>query len=418
MKQRIIKLLRLSERFTKIDMVYLASGTFWGNINAGVLTLLSFIASVLFARYFTKEAYGLYQLVLSIASFITALTLTGMNTAVTRAVARGYEGEVIRSVKYQLKASFIPFSAALIAGSWYFYKDNNSLALVLIIVGILIPINGAFNTWAAYLGGKKIFRIGSYYGIINSVVNYGAIFIALYFSQNYLVVFLTNYVVMAIMCVLIYRHSLRLIPPNNKLDAETIPYGVDLSIMGVMGTIAAQLDVFLVYYFTGAKMLAIYSFATILPERMGGLLKFIPNIALPKLSQLNPEQVKKVIAKKIGIMVLLVSGAAGTYALISPFIFKTFFPAYTESIIFTQIYSLSFFSLIASILTTALISQKKTRELYIFNIAMPISRATLMSVLMFVYGVWGLLWAQILSNFISILFQLILLFKKDSVKNP
>src|SRR6185437_109382 len=108
LKDRLIALLRWSERYTKTDMVYLASGTFWSNFSAATVVILGFLASLFFARFMTKDQYGTYQYVLAIAGLISSVTLTGMNSAVTRAVARGHEGELKHSIRFQLLASVVP----------------------------------------------------------------------------------------------------------------------------------------------------------------------------------------------------------------------------------------------------------------------------------------------------------------------
>lgn len=412
MKQKILTILKWSEKYTKTDMVYLASGTFWGNLNAIIVTGLSFSASVLFARYFSKEEYGMYQFTLSIASLIGATTLSGMNSAVTRAVARGHEGELKHSVKYQLIAGIIPFIIGLGIAGWYLLHGNTALAIAFSCIALFLPLNNAFNTWLAYLGGKKIFRIGAYYGMANNTVNYTAILLTIYFARNFLWVIVANYTIAFISCFIIYKLVLRKFPPNEERDLETIPYGVHLSFMGILGTFASQLDSLLVFHFIGPAALAVYSFATLLPEKLAGILKFIPNLALPKLATLNELQVRHVIFKKLWMVIILISVTAIAYASVAPLIFTTFFPKYTESIQLTQLYSLSFFSIVVLMVQTILVSQRKTKELYAVNVTIPIVRALLMIVLMYYYGIWGLLWAQILINFISFGFQLILLARK------
>jgi O-antigen/teichoic acid export membrane protein len=182
--------------------------------------------------------------------------------------------------------------------------------------------------------------------------------------------------------------------------------------MAILGTLAAQLDSFLIFHFIGSATLAVYSFATIIPERLAGILKFIPGIAMPKLAEKSEDEVKLIIKKKILIFIGLIACIIVGYALLSPLVFNIFFPTYTDSIPLTQLYSLSFFSLAAIMLQTALTSQKKTKELYTINVSMPIIRIILLTTLLYFFGVWGLLWAQIISNVISFIMQWYLLFKK------
>jgi short subunit fatty acids transporter len=67
-KSKLISLLRKSEKYTKTDMVYLLKGGFWLNLNNVISSGLSFVLSILFAKYVSKEAYGSYQFLISFAS--------------------------------------------------------------------------------------------------------------------------------------------------------------------------------------------------------------------------------------------------------------------------------------------------------------------------------------------------------------
>ncbi len=412
LKQRLISLLRWSERYTKTDMVYLASGTFWSNLNAAVVAGMAFLGSIMFAHYLSKDAYGTYQYILSISGLLASLTLTGMNSAVVRAVARGHEGELKHAVRFQVVASVIPFVAGLCAAAWYFTHGNHALALAFVCTAIFMPLGNAYNTWTAYTAGKRLFRVGTYYGLVNNIVSYGSILLALFYSHNFLWIIFANVFFGFVSNFIIYRLVIRNIPPNNERDNETIRYGTHLSLMSILGAVAAQLDALLVFHFIGAAALAVYSFATIIPERLSGILKFIPNLMMPKLAPKDETHVREFLSKRFWIFLVFIGAVAGAYALFAPWLFHTFFPTYAASIPFTQVYSLSFFSLAVVIVQTVLTSLRKTKELYIYSFGQPIVKSILMIVFLYYFGIWGLLWAQMITNFVALIFQLILLGRK------
>lgn len=412
MKQKIASALKWSQRYTKTDMTYLASGAFWGNLNMIIYSLFGLIATMLFARFLTKESYGMYQYILSIAGLIGATTLTGMNSAVTRAVARGHEGELRNAIRYQILFGSVAFACSLAVSGWYFIHSNNALAVSFLFVAIFLPLGNAYNTWAAYTGGKKLFRIGTYYGLLNTTIAYGGIIAFVYFSRNFVWVAFANFFFIFIGNFIVYTLVTRHMPPNKEMDPETLPYGKHLSAMAIPGMIAAQVDAFLVYQFIGPASLAVYTFATLLPEKLSGSMKFISNIALPKFSAISEEEVRRSIAKKIMWLVGIAAIASAAYALAAPLIFRLLFPTYGESVIFTQVYALSIFSVISNFLQTALTSQKKTRELYIFNFTVPFIKIALLAILMYYWSVWGIVWAQIITIFLSIAILFFLLMKR------
>ena len=98
-KNRIYRLLRRSERHTKTDMVYLASGGFWLTVGQIISSAATFGLAIAFANLLPKETYGTYKFVLSIAGILTIFTLPGMVTSLTQAVARNFEGSVILALK-------------------------------------------------------------------------------------------------------------------------------------------------------------------------------------------------------------------------------------------------------------------------------------------------------------------------------
>jgi O-antigen/teichoic acid export membrane protein len=417
MKRHALRLLKWSEKYTKTDMAYLASGTFWGNANYAIFSLMGFALSVLFARFLTQEEFGTYQYVLSVAGLIGSTALTGMNGAVTRAVARGYEGELRKSVRFQILLGVVPAAFAVGVGAWYLFHSDHRLALSFLWVALFLPLGSAFNTWAAYTGGRKLFRIGTYYGLANNAIAYAGVIAFTYLTRDFVWIAFANFFFGFAGNFLIYKLVTRHLPPNGKTDGETVRYGTHLSLMAIPGTISSQLDALLVFHMLGPAALAVYSFATLIPEKISGGLKFISNLALPKFSEKGEESVRHFLTKRLWMVVVLVCAVSAAYAAGAPWLFRTFFPAYAVSVPFTQVYALSLFSVIGGIAQTALLSQRRTKELYIANFTIPLLRSALLVTLMHYYGVWGVLWAQIITNFISAPFQMLLFgTRKDNPK--
>src|SRR5579872_3261570 len=108
LRERLYSILRWSERYTRTDMVYLFKSGFWLQTSSFSIALLSFLLYVVFGRVLPKDVYGNYQYLLSLASIASAFTMTGMNTAVMRAVARGFEGTFLASLRIQLLWGAVP----------------------------------------------------------------------------------------------------------------------------------------------------------------------------------------------------------------------------------------------------------------------------------------------------------------------
>jgi O-antigen/teichoic acid export membrane protein len=94
LKEKAVRALRWSQKYTKTDMVYLAKGGGWLSIGQVVEKLSALGLAIAFANLIPQETYGTYKYIISLGGIIAIFTLSGLRTAVTQAVARGYEGSL------------------------------------------------------------------------------------------------------------------------------------------------------------------------------------------------------------------------------------------------------------------------------------------------------------------------------------
>ncbi|MEA1929461.1 MAG: oligosaccharide flippase family protein [Patescibacteria group bacterium] len=394
---------RLS-RFFEIDVAHLIKGGSWMNANFIATSLLGLLSSVLLARFVSKDAYGTYQFILAAASAIAVFAPNTMSSAVIRSVAQGNEGDLVRATSFQLRWGLIASVIALAVSGWYLWQYNLGLSAAFLLVALLMPSTLALNTWGAYLQGKKEYRGYFFYNLLGTAIAYGGVIAAIFIKPEFFWLALGNILFAFLANLILYRLTIKKYRPNKQTAPDTLAYGTHLSVMGIPKGLVGPLDALLIFHFLGAAPLAIYSFATILPEKLIGGLKAIPTMALPKFSEKNEEDVKTFFKKKIWWLLLFLGIIAALYALVAPFLFDLLFPTYTESIPFTRVYALSFFAVAASVIHAALLSQKKTKELYYSTIASPLVKAGLLVGLMIPFGIWGIIWAKL----ITIAFQIIL----------
>src|SRR3989344_2213406 len=402
---------RLS-RFFGTDMMYVAKSGFWMNANFIVTSVFGLATSILFAHLLSKETYGTYQFILAIASTIAVFVPNNMSSAVLRSVARGNEGDLKEATRFQIKWGAVGTIIACGVSIWYLIHSNLGLSISLIVIAVFMPSTYALNTWSAYIQGKKDYKRYFIWNTLGTFISYGGVIAILFISKDYLWLAFANIVFAFITNLILYFITIKKMRPGNKTDPETISYGSHLSIMGIPQGIASQLDALLIFHYIGAPALAVYSFATLFPERLTGGLKFISMIAFPKFSEKSEEDVKGFFHKKIWWLLLFLGIVAGVYALIAPYLFQLLFPSYMSAVPFTRVYSLSFFAIAAGVVHAALMSPKKNRELYISTLVTPFLKTILMIAFMFFWGVWGIIWAQITTTVFQIIFP-IYLFKRS-----
>ncbi len=399
LKIKIYRLLRWSERYTKTNMVYLVSSGFWLTLGQIISSMSSTLLAIAFANLIPREVYGTYQYALSIMGLLTIFTLTGMNTAVTQAVARGFNKTLETSFWVQMKWNSIMFFASTSMAIYYFINGNKTLTIALLIIGVLSPLANSSSIYSAFLNGKKDFKNLTKYGIATNILSSFIILIAVLLTQDPLWIISANIVTTTAINLFFYINTIKKIHqlyPDSKTDLEIIGYGRHLSLINIISTIASQTDAILLFYFLGPTKLAIYAFATAPIEQIKGIIKSIIPLSIPKFATQKMGEVQKTIWAKIQILFLTLACITVAYILAAPYIFKFLFPKYIEATQLSQIYSLVlpifFFVPIYSVLQ----AHKKVEELRTINNITSISQILFLYIGIYYYGLIGAIIAQIL----------------------
>lgn len=415
MKNRVVALLRWSERYTKTDMVYLFTSGFWMNLNFVVVSALALLLSIAFANLLPPATYGMYQYLISLSALLSALMMSGMESAVIQAVARGYEGALRSSVRVQLRWALVPGTLGLIGAVYYFLHGNTDVGFGLICISLLTPLTSTFSTYSAFLNGKQEFRRVFYFGSIVTASYYGSIFVALLFLKNAPLLLLVNLAANAVAISFVYWKTLQVYKPSSTEDPSTIPYGKHLSVLSAFGLILTQLDSLIVFHFLGSVKLAIYSLASMIPERVGSLFNFVGAAALPKFANQSRVDLKKHIIQKTLRVGVGAGAVALVYALLAPLLFHFIFPQYIAAIEYTQVYA-GIIALLAmiNVANTALVAQQMRRELYIVSVLNSIFLICLQIPLILTHGILGMLVARMIADGCAIALSLFLIMRSHA----
>lgn len=411
-KEKIKNLLLWSQKYTKADMVYLAKGGLWSSLSFLISSLLSLLLVVAFANLIPKETYGIYKYIMSLGGALGFLALTGMNTAITQAVAKGYEGALKEAVKIQLKWGALFSIAAGIGGIYYFLKGNQTFALSLIILGIFFPVYSAFNSYGFFLTGKKEFKLLAKYQVIFAFIYTAGMIAGLYFTKNIVILVLIYSISHFLTTIYFYSRTLKTFKPKEGTtmeQKELFKFGGHLSIVNIFSTISQYVDKIAVFQFLGPTQLAIYALALAMPDRIKGFIKSITGIILPKLSEKNVDEIKPMFYKRT--LQGLAAGAilSGIYILIAPFIFKVFFPKYLDSVFYSQLIALSFIVIVpGTYMGSVFRSQKMIKTIYFSSTATNISRIVLFLVFGMLWGILGIIFASLLMYLIGLIYNFVL----------
>jgi O-antigen/teichoic acid export membrane protein len=389
------------ETYTRTDMLYVVHGGFWLTLAKVVGMLTSLVVATALANLIPPEVFGTYRFVLSGAAILGAFTLTGMSSAITQAVARGYEGSLKRGVTDYLSWSTGMVALSIAVAVYYFFNDNYVLAISFLIVAGCNPLLNAFSLFSQFLSGKKDFRTQAFFESIADIVPAIALVLAVFVSDNPLIIVGVSFVSGIIINVILHVFTLWKYRPNDSVDVETLPFVKHLSFMGVLGKIGENIDKVLVFHYLGAASLAMYAFAQT-PVAQLKLFADIPvRIALPKLSERNYDELRTTLPRKTFILVGAMCLIALTYAVLAPFLFSLLFPQYVDAVIYTQVLAFSLAFTPSAMFASALTAHMKTRELYTSQAVLPFVKIGLFLALLPPFGIWGAIAATLFSQVLT-----------------
>ncbi|MFA5853714.1 MAG: oligosaccharide flippase family protein [Patescibacteria group bacterium] len=401
LRDRIVRLLRWSEKYMKTDMLYLAKGSFWLMVGQGVSMVSGLLLAVAFANLLPKEVYGDYKYILSLAGILAAFSLSGMGIAVTQAVARGFEGMIRTGFWVQLKWSVLVLLAALVGATYYFIQNNWIVAISFLIAGALLPIIESTSLYSSFLGGKKDFQTDSIYGIFRSVVPAIALLGTILITRNVIVIVLAYFLSHAATSSILYLRTLQKYKPGNTVDYSNISYGKHVSVLNIISIIVFHADKVLIYHYLGAVPLAIYSIGFSLPAQLKVVSKMLTTLIFPKLSSSSLETIRATIYDKSLRIFLAYAVIIAAYIAAAPFVFRWIFPQYLDAVTVSQALALGYLFHPAVLFSQTMFAQKRQRELYILKFFVNGSRIILLLLLLPPYGVWGAVYAFILGNALS-----------------
>jgi len=409
-KQKIYKFLKWLEKFTGTDMIYLTQGGFWLTLGKVIEVLIGLGVMILFGRLVTKEVFGAYQYILSLAGLLGIFSLGGIDMALARTVARGNERMFFPCFKTKLKWGSISTLIFLFIAGWYFFHQNYTLGICFIIVALFLPFINAFTTFLAFWQGKKRFDIQNRYYILYNLLSASLLILIILITKKLTLIILGYFVGFFLAGLIFYSLTVKKALAG-ELEKDTISFGKHLTLMNAITTVGAYLDKIILWQLLGPVTVAIYSFAERPIIKLRELLP-ISTLALPKLSQRNIKEIKKGLWQKFFKLFLAVSLVVLIYILLCPYFFKLLFPAYLDSVFYSQILSLSliFFSPFA-LLTTSFAADLRKKELYILNFITPSVKIILFLILIPLFSVWGLISAVLVSQFLNA-FLTLYFFKK------
>jgi len=390
------------EKKTATNITKLAGQWSWlmlGRIAGAVVALL--LASA-YAHYLTQEQYGTYKYILAVFGILAIFTLQGMQDASQRAIARRRDAAFWETFKIRNKFGILTAVSSLGFGIYYLFQSNFTLGIIFCVSAPFLVFLNTSSHYNSILMGRQLFKHISINNTLiqvsTSLVIIGTVFLT---SNIYWIV--TAFIFSGIFFSLLgFIHAIKNHPLNDTLDPEAMSYGKHMSILGIVNIAANQATPLLLWHFLGPIELAIYAFAMAAVSQISGVFKLLTTtMAFPKLAKLDIKILKGSLPKKVLIAHCITIPVAILLALIIPYLYHLLFPTYLESIIYAQamIVLLGFSPM--RLYSTAIMTHGSPKAIHTYSIISSATHLISMMLLIPLFGIWGVIYANILTQIIT-----------------
>jgi O-antigen/teichoic acid export membrane protein len=390
-------------RLFKTDIRYILRGGFWSVAGQVVSAACTLVLAMVVSRVLPKEIYGQYKYILAIVGLLTTLSLNSLGIAVFQSTTRGYDGALQEGFWLNLRWSALMFAGAFALGGYYFIFHNFTLAFGILIGGCLTPLLTSANFANSFLAGKKDFaRQSLYFGIFETMLSVAALLVTVLISKSPLTLAAAYFISNTLATLYFYHRVIKVYRPDPaKTDTGMLTYGKHLSVLGVLGGIVSELDQILLFHFVGPAQLAVYAFATGIPDQLKGPLKNLDTMLQARFANYLPRDVRKNMANKSLWLFAFSVIVVAIYLPLAPLLFRILFPAYLSAVPYSQIYVLAFLALAFSPASSYLSSHKLIKEIYISNTVSYVLQIVGMTVGVIEGGMLGLVWAIVIIRLLN-----------------
>lgn len=394
-KARAVRFLRWTESYTGTDMVYLTKGVSWLTSGQLVASAAAFILAIVLANVLPEEMYGQYKYILSLAAILGALSLAGFGPVITKAVRQGFTGILRDAVRMNILWSIPALLLGLGISVYYWYNENTLLSTSMFIVALLTPVFSTAQLYIWFLNGVEDFRRIAIFSAVTSAAQVASLLLAVWLHMSVPFIILAYFLSISCATVVCYLLTIHRYGPLGASDPHSLRFGLRLSAASFFGVLAANLDKILLFHFLGAVPVAIFALAEAPVAQLRSLLKVTTPLALPRLASQDAGTMYKTLQSKVWRLTIFTGTIVILYILAAPFLFSIFFPKYTESVIYSQVYALLLLLFPKKLTALGLLARDKTRESYVLSMITPGVQTVLIFALIPFIGIWGAIIAEL-----------------------
>jgi len=307
----------------------------YGMANLAVASLDGFFLSVLLVRYLSSEDFGDYKLFFSVLSIMIILSINGLGTSVTKAVAKRFKGFFKKAVMVSALFSLVA-SAVLIILAFSYYRGSG-IRWPLIFAGLVVPFYYGLNTWEPYYYGERRFKTVFLLNLLMGGTRFLSCALVLYFYRNYFYTIIAYLLVVSIYNIIFFLWIIKRIKPE-KIDKEKekdyLKHGFKLTGSSAVSNIATNIERIMLEVVekadaaisvSGASMVGIYSIVHVFPQFIKNGLKTLVNVPTVKLAAHPEADNRRIIKKGLAYVFLFGLVIFAIFWFLTPILLRFFF---------------------------------------------------------------------------------------------
>lgn len=404
-------------RWLDTDLSYLIKSGGWTGIGQVFGTFMGLATAYAFANYLPQDAYGTYKYVLATIALLSIPTLSGLNTVVVQAIAQHADGTAWAAMRRKFSFGLLSTAGGLCLGGYYFFNHENVLGWAFTIAAFVIPVMESLSAAQAVLIGKKRFDIAARQTILTSLLSATAVITAIILTRNPLWIigaYLGATLIGRLVTFLVSRRFIE----NTTVSLENLRFGMHMSAVAVLGIIAGNVDMFLLWHTATAQTLALYAFALATVSPFQSLIKTVLNLVQPKFATQTPDQLRYTVPRRAHQTLLLLIPLIATAIIALPWLYELLFPNYSAAVPFAQVLMLSAALYSEKFYGIALITMRQTKAMYTLNTINTAVKIGLLAVLIPLFGGWGAVAAILSQNVIAILVTRYFFYRHALLNSP
>ena len=390
---------RLAKRFD-FDLDYYFSGAALLATDQAVMAACGLVTTWCFSHFVPKTVYGAYGYVLALANWLTLVTLPGVSQAIQRSAARGFHGAYAKGVRQRLAAGGVSSAILLVISMILFAFGRTTEAKGAIVASALFPLTYALDDYRSVLFGMQRFGV---FLIVHATITIGvaaATVTALVTRMPFLAILAANMGARGLLHILSYVFLQKFFLTNKRVDDDFSRFGWNLSLVGIIGGTAFQLDRIIIGSALGLEVMAGYELSMRLTDPVRNIGVFMNKLLFPRAVRVSGASVaRRFFARVIPLSLALVAmGVAATLAL--PPLMHWLFPKYREAVPLAQWQTWSSLVAVALIyLETYYLSQERFHATYYWvNVVRPLAIIVLLPLFIWRWGVFGAIWTTLLAR--------------------